>query len=77
VDHSSVAPKFEEWPHWKQHAVEPPSADTANAFWQEVPIPEAVNSLVRALNRLNAAFTEMAASLGAAITEPLWRGSLP
>jgi hypothetical protein len=67
---------FEEWPHWKQYAVEPPSADTANAFWQEVPIPEAVNFLVRALNRLNTAFAEMADFLGATISEPLWHGSL-
>jgi hypothetical protein len=67
---------FEEWQHWKQHAVEPPSADSARALRQELPIPEAVNSLVRALNRLNAVFAELAASLGTTITDPLWRGSL-
>jgi hypothetical protein len=67
---------FEEWPHWKQYAVEPPSADSVRAFVQELPIPEAVNSLINALNRLNTIFAEMAASLGAMITDPLWRGSL-
>jgi hypothetical protein len=67
---------LEEWQHWRQYAVEPPSADSARAFRQELPIPEAVNSLVRALNRLNAVFAEMAASFGTTITDPLWRGSL-
>jgi hypothetical protein len=67
---------FEEWPHWKQYAVEPPSADSAKALRQELPIPEAVNSIVRALSRLNTVFADMAASLGTTITEPLWRGSL-
>ena len=67
---------FEEWHHWKEYAVEPPSADTLRALLQEMPIPEAVNFLVHALNRLNAAFAEMAASLGVTITDPLWRGSL-
>ena len=67
---------FEEWPHWKQYAVEPPSSETAKSLAQETTIPEAVNSLLNALNRLNAAFAEMAASLGVRIAEPVWRGSL-
>jgi hypothetical protein len=67
---------FEEWPHWKQYAVEAPSPETARSLAQETTIPEAVNSLVNALIRLNAAFTELAASLGVTIAEPLWRGSL-
>jgi len=74
-DFAEGAP-FEEWPHWKQYAVEPPSPETAKSLAQETTIPETVNSLVNALNRLNAAFAEMAASLGVTITEPLWRGSL-
>jgi hypothetical protein len=67
---------FEEWPHWKQYAIEPPSADALRAILEERTIPEAVNSLVGALNRLNAAFAEMAASFGVSIADPLWRGSL-
>jgi hypothetical protein len=67
---------FEEWPHWKQYAVEPPTQETAQSLAQESTIPEAVNSLLNALNRLNATFAEMAASLGVTIADPLWRGSL-
>jgi len=67
---------FDEWPHWKQYAVESPSTETARSLAQETTIPEAVNSLVHALNRLNAAFSEMGASMGVTIAESLWRGSL-
>ncbi|MEE9288386.1 MAG: hypothetical protein V3U69_02225, partial [Bacteroidota bacterium] len=67
---------FEEWPHWKQYAVEPPSPETAKALTQEQSVPGAVNSLVKALDTLNTAFADMAASLGVAILDPLWRGSL-
>ncbi len=47
---------FEEWLHWKQYAVEPPSLDTARSLAQEQPVPEAVNALARALQELNTAF---------------------
>lgn len=67
---------FEEWPHWKDYAVEPPSADTVRGLTQETPIPKAVNSLVESLNGLNSVFAELADLLGATISEPLWRGSL-
>lgn len=67
---------FEEWPHWQQYAVAPPSADTAKALAQETTIPEAVNSLAMALKRLNAAFADLGTSLGVTIADPLWRGSL-
>jgi len=43
---------------------------------EESPIPETVNSLVSALNGLNATFAQMAASLGETIADSLWRGSL-
>ncbi len=66
---------FEEWPHWKQHAVEPPSPETARGLAQEPRIPDAVNSIVHALKRLNAVFAELAAAAGAP-ADPLWRGSL-
>lgn len=67
---------FEEWPHWKQYAVEPPSPETAGALKQEQGVPDVVNSLVKALDLLNTAFAGMAASLPVAILDPLWRGSL-
>ena len=67
---------FEEWPHWKQYAVEPPSLDAPPIPHNEVPIPDAVNSLVRALRTLNLDFDRFAASIGVAPTEPLWKGAL-
>jgi hypothetical protein len=67
---------FEEWPHWKQYAVEPPSPEIARALGGETPIPEAVNSLAKALLRFNTAFTDLAASLGVGIVDPPWRGAL-
>lgn len=67
---------FEEWPHWQQYAVEPPSPETAAALRAEQIIAAAVNSVVEALSRLNINFAAMAASLGVAIPGALWRGSL-
>jgi len=67
---------FEEWPHWKQYAVEPPSPESAKGLEQERSVADAVNSLVKALCRLNTAFADMAASLQVAIPDRLWRGSL-
>lgn len=67
---------FEEWPHWKQYSVEPPSSDSLNAILQETPIPKAVNFLVRALDRMNATYSEMAAAIGATSSSQLWSGSL-
>lgn len=67
---------FEEWLHWKEYAVEPPSADSIRAFLQERPIPEAVNALVQALNKLNSIFAALSAALGVTIVNPLWSGSL-
>lgn len=67
---------FEEWPHWKQYAVEPPSADSVNAIVREPKIPEVVNSVINALKQLNEAFAHMADIIGVGPLEPLWRGSL-
>lgn len=67
---------FEEWLHWQQYAVEPPSEDSLRAIHQEIPIPKAVNSLLRALEQMNAAFSEMANGIGLTPSTPLWRGSL-
>ena len=67
---------FEEWPHWKQYAVDPPSSETAAALRQEQTVAAAVNSVVMALTDLYAAFTAMAASLGVTIPDLPWRGSI-
>ncbi len=67
---------FEEWPHWKQYAVEPPSPETLRALVDEPRVPEAVNSVAGALERLNAAFTDMASALRVPIRDNVWGGSL-
>ena len=67
---------FEEWPHWKQYAVEPPSQETISALGEEQTISDAVNSLVRQLDTLNVTFASFADRMGVEITEPLWCGSL-
>jgi len=67
---------FEEWPHWKQYAVEPPGAETVKALVQEPEIPEVVNSVVAALKRLSAACADLAGVTGVTLPGPLWLGSL-
>ena len=67
---------FEEWPHWKQQAIEPPSLETLKLLREEQSIPEAVNSLVEQLNAMNASFDEFADVMGVEISTPLWGGSL-
>jgi hypothetical protein len=67
---------FEEWPHWKQYAVAPPSGESLKVLAQEVTIPKAVNSLINALNGLNGAFGELARSRGISIADAVWRGSV-
>jgi hypothetical protein len=67
---------FEEWPHWAQYAVEPPSLETVGALREEQILPDAVNSLVRSMHTLNDAFARFANSIGVAIPNPIWRGSV-
>ena len=67
---------FEEWPHWKQYAVQPPSLEMARVLREEQTIPAVVNSLVQALGELNDVFACMATSLGITFPDLLWRGSL-
>ena len=67
---------FEEWPHWKQHAIKPPSLEFINSLREEQPIPEAVNSLVEQLNALNDTFARFADVMGVEISVPLWSGSV-
>ena len=67
---------FDEWPHWKQHAVEPPSLQTINVLREEQPVPDAVNSLVEQLKVLNATFARFADAMEAKISVSLWSCSL-
>jgi hypothetical protein len=67
---------FEEWLHWRQYAVEPPSVETAAALTKEETVVAAVNSVVQALRELNEGFAALAASLGVVNPDPLWSGSL-
>lgn len=66
---------LEEWPHWRQHAVEPPRRETLQVITNEQTIPDAVNSVVDALHDLNRTSASMAASLGIN-TGLLWGGSV-
>ncbi len=67
---------FEEWQHWKQYAVEPPSSETINSLREERPIPDAVNSLFEELTGLNNTFARLADVREAYISDLPWRGSL-
>ena len=72
----AVGVPFEEWPHWKQHAVEPPSLEIINVLWEEQTVPDAVDSLVRQLDTLSVTFESLADAMKVEIQVPLWRGSL-
>ena len=67
---------FEEWPHWQQHAVEPPSVETRNVLVQEQTIPNAVNTLVGDLESLNTEFQNLANMMDLELPSTLWRGSM-
>lgn len=67
---------FEEWPHWKQYVVEPPSNDSFQVLDSEESIPKAVNLLVSSLTELNASFLELSRCFGVHETKVLWTGSL-
>lgn len=67
---------FEEWPHWKQYSVEPPSSETIRVFGEEQTVPDAINALVSELNELNMAFEYFAYVMNAEASNPLWDGSL-
>ena len=67
---------LEEWPHWKQFAVDPPSVETRKVLQQEQTVPNAVNSLVGELESLNVAFHVLANNMDRELPIPLWRGSI-
>jgi hypothetical protein len=65
-----------EWPHWRQYSVEPPSLETVKALREEQSIPDAVNSLVDSLQKLNRIFGVFADSFEVITVEVLWHGSV-
>ena len=67
---------FEEWPHWQQFAVEPPSSEAKKVLCEEPTLPDAVNSLVHELGKLNTAFENFAYVIKAKAPNALWTGSL-
>jgi len=67
---------FEEWPHWRQYAVPPPSPEMVTVLGSEPTIPDLVNRLAATLRDLNTAFARFAASLGVAKPRRIWAGSL-
>ena len=67
---------LEEWPHWKQYAVDPPSVETRKVLVQEKTIPNAVNALVDELESLNAMFQNFANTVNVELLSPLWCGSV-
>lgn len=67
---------FDEWPHWQQYAVEPPSAETILALREEVPIPDAVARIGDSFSKLNSSLRTLAAALGNNSETPAWDASL-
>jgi predicted component of type VI protein secretion system len=67
---------FEEWPHWRLYAVEPPSYESSIRYRDEPTIAESVNRLAESLAQLNHGFELFANVLGLSPKMQLWSGSL-
>lgn len=67
---------FEEWPHWKQYVVDPPSSESFHVLASEKSIQNSVNDLVSALTELNSSFLELSRCFGVHEAKLLWTGSL-
>jgi hypothetical protein len=66
---------LEEWPHWKQYAVEPPDTASLAVIRAETEIPEAVNDVLDSFRRLNEAFLGFCDAAGIAPSSDVWQGS--
>jgi hypothetical protein len=66
---------IEEWPYWKLHAVEPPSAEASQSLHSQRTIASAVNSLIEALQGLNRAFLGLSTALGVTNSGNVWTSS--
>src|SRR5437867_9995037 len=65
---------YDEWPHWRQYAVEPPSPESVQAIIREIQIPDAVNQLLDSLDRMTSEATDFAAARHLTI-DPIWSAS--
>ncbi|HIA53554.1 MAG TPA: hypothetical protein EYN91_15925 [Candidatus Melainabacteria bacterium] len=66
---------IEEWPHWKQYSVVPPSADTMSIVANEIPLPKLIKALCDALCSLNRDIKGFSEAFGILDCEPFWQGS--
>lgn len=67
---------LEEWMHWKQYAVDPPSRESLESISREQSIPEAINELIGALQRLNNTFKSLTYTFKISdVSVNLWNGS--
>ena len=66
---------FDDWPHWKQHAVAPPGRETLDVAYGEPAIVDLVNDLFEKFKDLNQAFYVACFNHGVDGTL-LWDGSL-
>jgi hypothetical protein len=67
---------FDEWRHWQQHVVDPPSPESAAALRVDQTVPAVVNALVSALSALNRSFASASSKFGVSSVDGLWRGSV-
>jgi hypothetical protein len=67
---------LEEWMHWKQYAVDPPSRESLESISREQSIPEAINELIGALKRLNNTYKSLTYKFKISdVSGNLWNGS--
>jgi hypothetical protein len=66
---------LEEWPHWKQYAVDPPDATSLAAIRAEIEIPESVNGVLDSLREMNAAFLDLCDAADVSPVSDVWQGS--
>lgn len=65
---------MEEWPHWQDHALPPPTEAESTVAAAEVEIPVAVNAIICAMKGLNDAAGDWMGVLGKVAAHP-WTGS--
>jgi hypothetical protein len=64
---------YDEWPHWRHYAVQPPGMNEVVRLRSEPSITEAVNSLVESLEQLNPVFRRLALGFAASSNDTLWK----
>jgi hypothetical protein len=71
-----AAVPFDEWTHWNQYVVDPPSQQTIDSLRKEQTVVTTVNKMIHALHSLNDAFITLVRELGSTDLRVLWNGSL-